>query len=249
MHTPNDDESLDILSNRLKILQRKKGHRATSDDVLLAWAALEYGGPSTRLLDLGTGKGTVALLVLSCRPQVSAVGVEVFPQSAALANRNASLNALNDRLSIIQSDLRHHHRLAHLEQFDVITGAPPFMPVGSGLLPQDAQRAAGRFELNGGVEDYYALAVKNITSRGSVIVLMDGAGADRNEAAAQASGLWVHNRLDVAPRPKRPATYSITVARAYPGVRSHTHHAMRDPSGSAWSTWYQRVRHKLDLPT
>ncbi|MEE2756714.1 MAG: methyltransferase [Myxococcota bacterium] len=248
MQTPSDDESLDILSNRLKILQRKKGHRATSDDVLLAWAALEFGGSSKRMLDLGTGKATVAMLTLSCRSQLSAVGVEVFPQSVDLARRNTRLNGLDARLSIIEADLRHHHRFAKLGPFDLVTGAPPFMPIGTGLLPHDEQRASGRFELKGGVEDYYIAAAKNITPRGSIIVLMDGAGGARNEAAAEASGLWVHNRLDVAPRPTRPATYSITVARAYPGVRNHTQHTMRDNSGSAWSTWYQTVRRDLDLP-
>ena len=36
---PGPDETLDVLSNSLRILQRRKGHRATSDDVLLAGVA------------------------------------------------------------------------------------------------------------------------------------------------------------------------------------------------------------------
>ena len=122
------------------------------------------------------------------------------------------------------------------------------MALGSGILPKDPQRAAGRFEINGGVEDYYTAAVRNITSTGSVIVLMDGAGAERNEAAAKAVGLWIHHRLDVAPRPRQPATYSISVARAYAAERQHSQHAMRGATGIEWSPWYKEIRKELDLP-
>ena len=83
---PSEDETLDILSNRLKILQRKKGHRAASDDVLLAWAIANAAQPTDQLLDLGTGKGTVAMLALSVCPNLTAVGVEAFAETQPSLN-------------------------------------------------------------------------------------------------------------------------------------------------------------------
>ena len=246
---PNDDETLDTLSNRLKILQRRKGHRATSDDVLLAWAVVNAAQPHDRLLDLGTGKGTVAMLSLSVCPHLTAVGVEAFSQSASLARRNIILNALESRLDVIEGDLRDPAMLAGRGPFKLVAGAPPFMPLGSGILPSDPQRAAGRFELRGGVEAYYETAARNITSDATVIVLMDGAGAERNERAAMEHGLFVEERIDIAPRPGSFPTYSICVSRPFSVEFRHVCVTMRGPEGSSWSAWYHSVRERLDLPT
>ncbi|MGC6418859.1 MAG: methyltransferase [Bradymonadia bacterium] len=246
---PSEDETLDILSNRLKILQRKKGHRATSDDVLLAWAIANAAQPTDQLLDLGTGKGTVAMLALSVCPNLTAVGVEAFAESAALAQRNIILNELESRFEVLRGDLRDPTIFTGVGPFQVISGAPPFMPLGSGILPSDAQRAAGRFELRGGVEAYYETAARNITSDGTVIVLMDGGGAERNERAAAQHGLFVEERIDIAPRPGAFPTYSLCVSRPFEVEFRHARVTMRGLEGSSWSPWYQSVRERLDLPT
>ncbi|GAH31548.1 unnamed protein product, partial [marine sediment metagenome] len=60
--------TVDGLSARFRIFQRKKGHRHSTDDLLTAWYALEKSPPVTRALDLGTGIGTVGLLVLDGMP-------------------------------------------------------------------------------------------------------------------------------------------------------------------------------------
>jgi tRNA1Val (adenine37-N6)-methyltransferase len=230
------------------ILQRRTGHRATTDDLLVAWAGAEYAPQAQRVLDLGTGKATVALLLLHALPNAHVLGVEAFRQSYDLGVRNASLNGLTARLTLKHGDLRDQKLLADEGPFDLVMGAPPFMAQGSGTLPQDAQRAAGRFELRGGVEDYYKTATKNLTPDGVVIVLMDGNGAERNLVAARTAGLYPHHSINVLPRPRHPATYSICVARRQPGDLMVTELPMRLSEGDAWSPDYTSIRRRLDLP-
>ncbi|MCA9541603.1 MAG: AMP-binding protein, partial [Myxococcales bacterium] len=103
---PGPDETLDRLSATLRILQRRRGHRAASDDTLLAWFALQARPAARRVLDLGTGKGTVALLLLRALPDCVVVGVEAVPEAHALAVRNARLNGLVQRFSPRLGDLR-----------------------------------------------------------------------------------------------------------------------------------------------
>lgn len=245
--TPGPDETLDRLNARLRILQRRRGHRATSDDVLLAWAALEARPRARRQLDLGTGKGTVALLLLDRLPQLSSVGVEALPQSHDLALRNAALNELAERFEPRLGDLRDPAVLADAGPFDLVCGAPPFMPLGSGVLPRDPQRAAGRFELRGGVGDYAAVAARHLAPGGAAVLLMDGRGEGRLRAAVAAAGLSLRRWVRVVPRPGAPAVYCIGVAEATDGPCADVTLAMRDAEGDAWSPAYAVARAALAL--
>lgn len=246
------DETLDRLSTTLRILQRRRGHRATSDDVLLAFAALRAMPDARRVLDLGTGKGTVALLMCRALPTARIIGVEAFAASHDLARRNAALNGLTHRFDPRLGDLRDPAVLAGEPPFDLITGAPPFMPPGTGVLPTDAQRAAGRFELRGGVEDYCATAARHLAADGRAVILMDGQSRDRTLAAAEATALAVRRVIEVLPRPGRPATFWIVEtahldpATTAPPVEEQL--TMRDAAGEHWSAAYAAARAALDLP-
>ena len=157
-------------------------------------------------------------------------------------------NDLADRFDPQLADLRVHLPSLAEVGVDLVTGAPPFMPMGSGILPQDPQRAAGRFETRGGVEDYYRAAARYLTPAGVAVVLMDGHGGERNVEAARAAGLSPRQRIEVLPRPGRPATYSICVASRQPGPFEQHHLCLREAVGNEWSTAYTAVRKRLDLP-
>jgi len=241
---PQPGETLDRLSRSLRLLQRVRGHRATSDDVILAGLAARYAPRARRILDLGSGKGTVALLLARRLPHSRIIGVEAVAESHALAIRNARLNGLSDRYEARLADLRDPEVLRGEPPFDLICGAPPFMRPGTGVLPTDPQRAAGRFELRGGVEDYVAAAASR--QGGTVVMLVDGTGGPRLELAFARAGLGMTHLITVVPRPGRPATYCIGIAGAGPG-RPDTTLPMRGPAGDAWSPAYAELRAELEL--
>ena len=210
------DETLDRLTSRFNIIQKRRGHRAASDDTLLAWAAARTYPDAASVLDLGSGKGTVAMLLLQRLPGCRVVGLEALEVSHELAVRNARLNALTDRWEPRLGDLRNPCALTAESRFDLITGAPPFMPVGSGTMPDDPQRAAGRFELRGGVLDYAEAAVRFLAQGGKVVFLMDGLESSRARAvqALTAVGLFPNNVTVVHPFPGRDPIYRIFEASA-----------------------------------
>ncbi len=238
----------DQLSRTLRILQHRRGHRAGSDDVLLAWAGAEAAPAARRILDLGSGKGTVALLLLRRLGGTHVVGVEAEAEHHALALRNAALNDLEDRYEPRLGDLREPDVLSGCAPFDLVCGAPPFMPRGSGVLPANPLRAAARFELRGGVEAYAKTAARLLAPDGRVVLLMDGLGGERAARAVVAAGLTPHRELHVRPRPGRPPTYVVVVAGRAARALERTELTMRGAEGDDWSPSYLEVRAALDLP-
>lgn len=245
-----DDETVDRLTRSYRIIQKRRGHRAASDDTLLAWAAARVRPDAAFALDLGTGKGAAAMLLLARLPSCRAIGVEAVAASHDLAVRNAALNRLRDRYDPRLGDLRDVSVLAGAPPFDLVMGAPPFMPVGSGILPGDETRAAGRFELRGGVRDYVEAAARHLAQSGAAVILMDGldGSAARAAGALAAFGLHPCRVVTVLPRPGEPPTYRIFVASPGACTPAEETLCMRAGAGEALSPEYRAIRDEMDLP-
>ena len=87
-----------------------------------------------RGLDLGTGNGIIPLLLSDRTDCVSLTGLEIQPESAGLAARSVVLNGLQDRVHIVQGDIREADRIFAPASFDLITCNPPYRAVGSGRI-------------------------------------------------------------------------------------------------------------------
>jgi tRNA1(Val) A37 N6-methylase TrmN6 len=242
------DETQDRLTSRLCIIQKRSGHRAAADDTLLAWAAARSCPDAARVLDLGSGKGTVALLLLQRLPRCRVIGLEALEVSHDLAERNALLNNLADRWEPRLGDLRDPSTLAGEAPFDLVTGAPPFMPMGSGVMPGDPQRAAGRFELRGGVPEYTEAAASNLAPGGRFVLLMDGLDRSqtRAEQAIGASGLFRRVVTAVHPRPGRPPIYWIFEAGTESGPTTEASICIRLDGHGEFSPEYETIRREMD---
>jgi len=247
-NSPSPDETQDRLTSRLRIIQRRRGHRAACDDTLLAWAAARACPEAGRVLDLGSGKGTVAMLLLQRLSRCRMIGLEALAEIHDLAVRNARLNGLVDRWEPRLGDLRDPSVLAGELPFDLVTGSPPFMPVGSGVMPRDAHRAAGRFELRGGIREYAEAAARNLTPCGKVVLLMDGLERSRakTEEALAASGLRLNDVTQVCPRPDHRPAYRIFTAGHRSGAVTRETICIRSIS-DGYSPEYDSIRLEMGV--
>ncbi|MEQ1570935.1 MAG: methyltransferase [Myxococcota bacterium] len=190
-----EPETLDKLIGPWKVHQLRRGHRFSTDDLVTAWRASRARPDARRLLDLGCGIGSVGLSTLyHLGPEATLVGVEVQELSADLARRTVETNGLADRAHIVNADLR-TVELPEGPVFDLITGSPPYVPVGTGLISSHPQRAGARIELKGSVFDYCAAAARWLAPGGRFCFVMM-ADDPRTEAAPVAAGLAVVERWE-----------------------------------------------------
>lgn len=189
------------------IAQRKGGHRHSIDDVLTAWYALQISPPVTEHLDLGTGIGTVGLLTLwGMGQEARLICVEAQDISYRLLQSNLDANGLRSRVDASQGDLR---ELALGRKFPLVTGSPPYFPSGSGVLPQDSQKAHARFELRGDVGDYAKAAVVHLAVGGWFVLCFPSPQKQRALDGIAAAGLKVVSLRDVIPRETLPPLFTL----------------------------------------
>ena len=203
--------TLDGLTGTWSIFQRARGHRHSVDDVLTAAYALEVSPRVTRHLDLGTGIGTVGLLVLwGMGEAASLVAIEAQAVSHRLLLANLATNQLSNRVQPLFGDLR---ELSLTERFPLITGSPPYFPVSAGIVPQDSQKAHARFELRGDVRDYAVAAARQLAPGGWFVFCFPTPQKQRALAGVAAAGLSVVRIRDVIPRAGLAPLFSLFACR------------------------------------
>ena len=79
-----------------------------------------------RFLDLCTGSGCVAISTLASRPDTTALAVDLFEPTLALAGRNARKNGVADRLELARADVLCDPVIQG--PFDAILSNPPYIP-------------------------------------------------------------------------------------------------------------------------
>ena len=97
-----------------------------------------------RGLDLGTGNGIIPILLSDRTDCRHLTGLEIQPASADLAARSVALNSLEERISIVQGDIREADRIFAAASFDFITCNPPYRTVGSGKVSGRDHASSGK---------------------------------------------------------------------------------------------------------
>ena len=212
---PGDDETLSFLSGDFRLFQKRAGNRWSIDELVTAFVASQVSPQEAHShLDLGCGVGSVLLLLAWRFPERRGIGVEAQAVSAELARRSIRYNGVAERVTIVEGDLRD---VELGERFSLVTGTPPYFPVGSGTISSRVQRAPAAFELRGGIEAYAEAASRFLCENGTFVVCNGVKGNHteplRNERALATAGLDVTARLDVIPRAGKEVLFSVYTAQ------------------------------------
>lgn len=193
-----------------RIFQRTNGHRHSIDDATTAWYALQKSPHVKSSLDLGAGIGTVGLAVLwGLGDHAHLTCVEAQDVSYKLLVENIRGNELADRVRPIHGDIR---MLDLGERFPLITGSPPYFPIGTASLPKDSQKAHARHELRGDVGDYARAAKRHITDDGLFVFCFPFQQKSRCIKLVTEVRFKVMTIRDVVPMKSKPPLFSLYCA-------------------------------------
>ena len=154
----------DLGINGYQIIQKEQGFCFGMDAVLLSdFAQVKNDG---RVLDLGTGTGILPILMEAKTKAVHLTGLEIQPEMAEMAARSVKLNHLEDKIEIVEGDIKEASAIFSHDSFDTITSNPPYMIGQHGLRNPDMPKAIARHEVLCNLEDVVSQASKVLKERG-----------------------------------------------------------------------------------
>jgi tRNA1(Val) A37 N6-methylase TrmN6 len=254
---PGRQEDLCHLTGDWRILQRVDGHRWSLDDLMTAWFAgeqaylrlphLEAHAAPRRILDLGCGIGSVLLALAWRFPDAEVLGIEAQAVSVDLAWRSIAWNGVDTRCRVAAGDLRDRTLVRSLGTFDLVTGTPPYLPIGTAGESRRVQKAACNVEHRGGIEAYCAAAAVVLDADGVFVACEQAAQTGRVGAAAHAVGLAVTHTLPVVPRAGKAPLFAVHAMRrsgttmTLPPLVVRDAHGVRTPE-------FRAVRAAMGMP-
>ncbi|HEY7534616.1 MAG TPA: methyltransferase domain-containing protein, partial [Thermodesulfobacteriota bacterium] len=138
------DETLDGPYD-LKIIQKKHGYRYSQDSLqLVDFARVKKNDD---VIDLGTGCGVMSLILAKRGLGKRIVGLEVQKELVELARRNIGINGFQERIEVIEGDIRKVRSLFPPGSFDYVITNPPYVEVESGLISPRSEKAIARHEV------------------------------------------------------------------------------------------------------
>jgi release factor glutamine methyltransferase len=127
-------------------------------EVLIASAIEHFEGRDgpRRILDLGTGPGTLLLSALDVWPDASGLGVDISRQALSYASANARRLGFERRVKLLQGDWA----AGLVEKFDLILCNPPYISEDADLGPglREFEPDEALFAGPEGLDAYRALA-------------------------------------------------------------------------------------------
>ena len=194
-----------FLGGKLHLWQPRKGYRAATDPVLLAAACPAHPGQS--VLDLGCGVGAASLCLAARVPDLRLFGLELQPDIADLARRNAAENGFAMQvdcgdLGLMPKSLR--------QDFDHVIANPPYYAQSGTPSPNLSRDTALRVDTPLG--DWVTAAAKRLVP-GGWLTLICGADGLPQVLSAMGPRLGSASVLPLAARQGRSALRIILRAR------------------------------------
>ncbi|TPG66181.1 methyltransferase domain-containing protein [Hymenobacter nivis] len=196
-----------------------------STDACVLGAALDLAG-ATRLLDIGTGTGLLALMAAQRHPTVAIEAVEIDPAAAAQAAANAAASPWGPRIRVHPLGLAAYAATGPAP-FSHIVCNPPFF-LGA-LRSPNAARTTARHAAPDTLTfaELSRFAADFLAPGGRLTVLLPVPEMERFSAAAAAAGLHPATRLALRHRPGGRVLRHIVAFGRAPGAPAEQALAIR----------------------
>jgi len=204
----------DVFYGVLSLRQPVDGPRINVDTILLAaYVRDTFPRGGGKVLELGCASGAVSLILAFRFPSLLSVhGLDIQDDLVRLANGNAALNSLSDRVSFTSGDLRNVRSLFLSQDFDCVLMNPPYEEPGRGRLSASASERAARQGLFCSLSDVAAACRYLLKHRGRLYVVFKAGRAVELFSTFSENGLEPKRVRFVHPLPGRSASVVLVEA-------------------------------------
>ncbi len=166
-----ENERIDDLEYKnLKIIQNKEGFCFGIDSVIISDFAKDIKNNSMGA-DLGTGTGIISILLSSKTKLKKIYGIEIQSDVADMARRSVKLNSLEERIEIINSNIKNIENSISRESLDFIVTNPPYKKLETGKINENKYKFISRHEYSANLEDFIKITKFLLKDKGALYMV------------------------------------------------------------------------------
>ncbi|WP_405355850.1 methyltransferase [Fusobacterium animalis] len=140
-----DDEIIEKLDEKFKIIQKVGGYKYGEDTILLfKLFQASLNKKNIKLLDIGTGNGILPILLSNNEFLSELVGIDIQKENIDRANEALQLNKIEKNIQFECIDIREYRKSNY---FDVIISNPPYMNDNGKKINENEHKAISRHEI------------------------------------------------------------------------------------------------------
>lgn len=162
-------ERVDDLQNGFFVIQDPEKFCFGMDAVLLS--GFSRIKPGERVLDMGTGTGIIPVLLAANTKGQHFTGLEIQKECVQMAARTVAYNDLQEKVDIVQGDIKEAAEIFGAASFHVVTCNPPYMIGQHGLQNPHMPKAIARHEILCTLEDVVCSASKVLMPGGNFFMV------------------------------------------------------------------------------
>ena len=175
------------------IAQDKCAMKVSTDACIFgAWAPVL--SDVKKVLDIGTGTGLLALMLVQKNASIHIDAVEYDAGAASQAKENITAAAQGSRINVVHEDVRTMHFPG---KYDMIICNPPFF--NNSLKGPNEQRNAARHTITLTYVDVISVIIKTLSSNGYAAILLPTGGQAEWEYMLMQQGMHIQQRLFIRP--------------------------------------------------
>jgi len=180
--------------------QDKCAMKVGTDALLLgAWADCSH---ATRVLDIGTGTGVLALMLAQRAPQAHIDAIEIDAAAAEQATQNVARSPWQSRVTVYEVSLQQFAAANPLPIYDFIVSNPPFFH--QSLKTPDPKRAQARHTDSLLHDVLLHNTAQLLLPNGSCCFVLPTNQSVGFVEKANANGLYLHKKTAICTRPNKP---------------------------------------------
>ena len=154
----------------LKIVQNTDWFKFSIDSVLLS-NFVKITKNTTNIIDFCTGNAPIPL-ILSTKTRANITGVEIQKDVYNLAKKSIEINNLQDRIEILNMDVKDIAQKYESDSFDLITCNPPYFKLKeSSIINDNDIKSVARHEIYINLDDIFKVARKILKNNGTIAIV------------------------------------------------------------------------------
>ncbi|WP_427170488.1 methyltransferase [Fusobacterium nucleatum] len=161
-----NDEILEELDEKFKIIQKLGGYKYGEDTILLfKLFEKSLNKENLKLLDIGTGNGILPILLSTNEFLNEIVGIDIQEENIDRANKALSLNKIKKNIQFKCMDIKEYKNSNY---FDIIISNPPYMEDNGKKINDNEHKAISRHEINLTLSEFISNAKRLLKPIGSL---------------------------------------------------------------------------------